>query len=125
MNVVFHETVQGLNNGRVNAELSSALSAVITAVLETGKKGSITLLLTVERNKKDNQWIEISDDIKVKVPAKRQGTCFLHANGTVVNLNNIAQQSSLPFSSDAPALTEISADEKPTVPAEDAPQEVK
>jgi hypothetical protein len=68
----FTTTINGLSGGRVETELSMKLKELIEAVRDTGKKGSITLKLTVEQNKKNEKLIEISDEVTAKIPQPRR-----------------------------------------------------
>jgi hypothetical protein len=64
----FAHTITGLNNGQTETELSLRLKELVSAVSDTGKKGSLTLKLTVERNKKNAKLIEVTAEVAAKIP---------------------------------------------------------
>ena len=49
-------------------ELSEGLWDLVDRVIDTGKKGSLTLVITVERDKKAPEVLIVSDEIKLKLP---------------------------------------------------------
>lgn len=67
-----------LSNGRVMIDLAEKMPLVIAAVKRTGKKGSLTLTLTVKPDGKGEvQTVDISDEVKVKLPERdRRPTTF-------------------------------------------------
>ncbi len=62
--------LQNLRNGDCVFELSQELEEVVAAVGETGKKGSITLKLSIDPHKGDTLTLDIEDKIEKKVPKK-------------------------------------------------------
>lgn len=56
--------------GRTHVELGEGLHTLIARVKDTGKKGSITLTVTVEPMKKagDDKTVVVSDSINLKLP---------------------------------------------------------
>jgi len=56
--------------GRTHAELGEGLHTLIARVKDTGKKGSVTLTVTVEPMKKagDDKTVVVSDSISLKLP---------------------------------------------------------
>lgn len=58
-----------LARGKTHEELSRDLQAVVAKVTETGKKGSLTLTLSIELLDKDPaNGVRIVDEIKTKLP---------------------------------------------------------
>lgn len=49
-------------------ELSEGLWDLVARVTETGKKGTLTLVVTVETDKKAGNVLIVSDEIKLKLP---------------------------------------------------------
>lgn len=54
--------------GRTESELTDGLRDLVARVTDTGKKGSITLVVNVEPMKNDNSMLVVSDEIKLKLP---------------------------------------------------------
>lgn len=54
--------------GITHTELSEALNAVAEGVLEHGKAGSVTLVVTVKPAGTADHQVVVLDDVKVKVP---------------------------------------------------------
>lgn len=46
------------------------LNEVIKAVVETGKKGSVTLTISVTQDKNDANVVELAPEVKAKIPEK-------------------------------------------------------
>lgn len=57
-----------LDRPRTHEELTVNLHDLVAAVRETGKKGSLTLKLTIGTFKGDPDMIEVSDDVKLVKP---------------------------------------------------------
>ncbi len=58
-----------LARGKTHDELSQALHDVVAKVIDTGKKGSLTLTLSIGLLDKDPaNGMQITDEIKVKLP---------------------------------------------------------
>lgn len=64
----FAQFLQEARRGGLHTEMSEQLADLVSAVRETGKKGSITLKLTVEPSKDDDAMIVVHDDCKVTLP---------------------------------------------------------
>ena len=64
----FMATVADLRNGRTQDELTTELSRVVEAVEQTGKKGTITLTISVAPAAKDSTLLKIEDVIVAKIP---------------------------------------------------------
>lgn len=62
----FAAALQEMRKGGLHTEMSDELAALVQRVMETGKKGSITLTLTVDPV--DDQTAKVTDKIAVKTP---------------------------------------------------------
>lgn len=58
----------GHAKGRAHTEASKKLAEVVEAVMETGKPGSVTVKLTVSRDKEIKSMVKLADSITAKVP---------------------------------------------------------
>ena len=56
------------SQGRTHAELSEGLRDLVARVIDTGKKGSITLTVTVAPMKDNTEVLVVSDVIKLSLP---------------------------------------------------------
>ena len=73
--------------GHTHAELGEALHDLTARVIDTGKKGSITFVITVEPlAKSDGRALVISDEIKLKLPEHDRDTSlfFTDRDGNLV-----------------------------------------
>lgn len=61
------------NRGRTHEELSHGLRDLVAKVEDTGKKGSITLTITVEPLKGNEEALQVSDVIKLNLPEHNRG----------------------------------------------------
>lgn len=65
----FASTMLDLGNGKTNKEMSEALWDLIDKVTQTGKKGTLSLTLTVEpMSKADGGPVTVKDEIKLRPP---------------------------------------------------------
>jgi hypothetical protein len=71
----FGAVLQELDKGRVHTRLSELLTQLVAAVVDTGKKGSLTLQLVVEPNKDDVTYT-VSPKVKLASPEEERGTLF-------------------------------------------------
>ena len=62
------------NRGKTHAELSDGLRDLVARVQDTGKKGTLTLVVTVEPMKGDAEALIVSDEIKLKLPEHDRGS---------------------------------------------------
>lgn len=73
----FLTTLREIENGRVTDELGEYLSKLVSAVKETGKKGSMGFQLTVEPMKGASEVMQISVNTQLKSPQHdRRKTIF-------------------------------------------------
>ena len=69
----FAEFLLEQNRGRTHNELSEALVDLVARVEDTGKKGTLTLTVTVEPLKGNESCLQVSDEIKLKLPEHDRG----------------------------------------------------
>ena len=71
--------------GKTEAELTDGLRDLVHRVTETGKKGSITLVVNVEPMKGDASMLVVSDEIKLKLPEHdRKASIFWEKDGQLL-----------------------------------------
>lgn len=66
--------------GRAHDELTEGLHEVIAAVKETGKAGSVTLVIKVDPDKKASGIFRISDNVTIKAPQHDRGARIYFAD---------------------------------------------
>ncbi|MGH9001957.1 MAG: hypothetical protein ACRDYV_02400 [Acidimicrobiia bacterium] len=71
--------------GRTHAELSDALHDLTSAVQATGRKGALTLTVTVEPMKGNTQALLVTDKVTAKPPAadRKSSVFFADAQGNL------------------------------------------
>lgn len=74
---LFLEVAKQLRAGRTQDELSEALNQLVQDCRNTGKKGVVTLKITVKPDKGDNGQYFLSDEIVVKRPSFERGQTIL------------------------------------------------
>lgn len=62
--------------GRANDEMTVQLAQLVQAVKDTGKKGSITLQLVVEPDKKVENVVRIEDKISASIPKESRASMW-------------------------------------------------
>lgn len=75
--------------GALLHELSAKLAEVVQSVRDTGKKGSLTLVLSVERVSESEGTVLLVDDVKAKIPQAPRPTSmfFVADDGTLTRTN--------------------------------------
>jgi len=73
----FSLVLAAIRYGGLHDELTDQLAALVKACNDTGRKGSLTLTLSLKPGKAGQ--IELADDIKVKIPAHEKGQTLLFA----------------------------------------------
>lgn len=73
------------SGGKTHDELGEGLHDLIQRVLDTGKKGSLTLTVTVAPLKDDLEVLIVSDEIKLKLPEhdRKASMFYPDANGNL------------------------------------------
>jgi|SRR5215469_7544112 len=69
----FADVLLELSKGRVHNDASFALQDLVAAVADTGKKGSLSLVITVTPSKADGQ-VEVTAEVKTKPPTPKPAT---------------------------------------------------
>jgi hypothetical protein len=64
----FTQTLQFLERGMLNEELSEELAGIVKAVRETGRKGTLTLNIDVAMMKGHEDAVQVSAKINAKAP---------------------------------------------------------
>lgn len=91
----FVQTIGEFAEGRTNEELTSALSALVLAVGQTGKKGSLTLKLNIEPNAEG--LVRLTDEITVKIPQAARGASIFYVTEEGSLVKNNPRQKELPL----------------------------
>ena len=95
---MFQETIAQINNGAAVSELCHALEAVVAAVRETGKSGSLTLTLKVApASKNTTHVLLIESQVKTKLPESERGMTIFYATDENQLVRNDPRQQSLPL----------------------------
>ncbi len=92
-------------DGALHSELSEWLQKVAEGVAQTGKKGTVTLTVTIQPMKAPGRMI-VTDDVKAKVPEDRGGSIFFERDGNLSRSN--------PFQPELP-LQEVPARDTTTI----------
>lgn len=87
--------------GTLAAELAESLADLNRAVVETGKAGSVTLVINVKSNGDDTS-VTITDDVKTKVPTPDRGKSIFF-----VDEHGNAERSQQVLVPDQPRLTAV------------------
>ncbi len=64
----FADWLRDQSRGSTHDELSEGLYDLVARVTETGKKGTLTLIVTVEPMKEDVSVLLVGDEIRLKLP---------------------------------------------------------
>jgi hypothetical protein len=81
----FAAFIQEQRNGGLHGELSHELAALVTAVQETQKPGTLTLTIKVQPNK-DGVTMTVTDKVVAKAPEAERGAAvfFIQGDGNLV-----------------------------------------
>lgn len=82
----FADVIREINAGRTHNELSEQLHELVARVRDTGKKGTLTLTISVARMKNaSDKTLTVADDVRVKLPAhdRSVGVFFADADGNL------------------------------------------
>lgn len=74
----FADWLREQSNGKTHEELSEGLHDVIARVRDTGKKGTVALIVTVAPMKGDVDVLVVSDQIKVRLPEHDRKTSLFY-----------------------------------------------
>lgn len=77
----FELVLREMRHGRSLAELSQELAALVAAVRETGKGGSLSYTITVKpASQGDVVTVQLQDEVKAKVPKPARGASIFYAS---------------------------------------------
>ena len=76
----FADWLREQSNGRTLDELSDALADVSAAVRETGKKGTLTLTITISPVKNGGGALVVADQVKALAPKPDRRTSVFYAD---------------------------------------------
>ena len=90
--------ISQLRRGQTAADLAEGLAELVAAVRATGKKGSLTLKLTLAPHAKgDDVILTLSDDVTLKVPRAERGSSIFYATDSNGLVRNDPRQGELRF----------------------------
>lgn len=75
----FIDFLREQRGGQTEEELADKLNELVKMVSSTGKKGKLTLTITVEPLKADSGQMVVSDDVTVKLPHHSRGGSVFYA----------------------------------------------
>lgn len=76
---------QSLRGGAMMVDLAEALTSVVAAVSDTGKKGTLTLEIEVKpATTNKNNALVFADEIKIKFPKPERDQTIMFANANMV-----------------------------------------
>lgn len=76
----FSDFLRDQNRGRTHDELSEGLNDLVARVKDTGKKGTVTLIVSVEPMKGNEDALLVHDEIKLKLPEHDRGSSIFFAD---------------------------------------------
>jgi hypothetical protein len=76
----FADWLREQSNGRTHDELSEALADVTQAVTDTGKKGTLTLTVTIAPVKNGGGALVVSDAVKTAAPKPDRRTSVFYSD---------------------------------------------
>jgi hypothetical protein len=78
----FADWLREQSGGKTHEELGVALYDLVGRVRDTGKKGTVTLTITVAPLKNDVDVLVVSDEIKLRVPEHDRKASLFYADKT-------------------------------------------
>lgn len=91
----FVQWLQEHKHGEFDTELTARLRELIDAVQDTGKNGTITLVLKVER--RSDRQVTVKEDVKLKLPEHDRSESIYFVDGAGNLTRTDPQQEVLPF----------------------------
>jgi hypothetical protein len=91
----FSDFLKDLANGLTVAQLTEQMAELVVAVGETGKRGTITLVLTLEPNAAGT--VRIIDEIKTKIPQAARGASIFYSDDAGDLLRRDPRQTEMGF----------------------------
>ena len=85
----FSDWLRDQSSGSTHDELSESLHDLVARVRDTGKKGSLTLVVTVEPMKEDTEVLVVHDEIKLKLPEfpRKASIFYADSDGNLTRQN--------------------------------------
>ncbi len=116
----FNEQLRHLNKGTLNDELTEQLTALVKAVRETGKAGSLTLTIKVAMlNKADEDVVKVSPAVSCKLPENDRGETIMYSTAD----GDLLRES--PYQAAKPELRQVETSGVELRTVSDAPKTVK
>ena len=78
MSKLFSQVLAELRRGQTQADLTDAMASLVAAVKDTGKKGELTLTLTLKPGPANS--MEVADEFKVKMPKHARAASLFFAD---------------------------------------------
>lgn len=100
----FADVVRDLAGGKIYEDLGTQLGEIVSAVLETGKAGALSLSLSIKPNSEGSVLVTAS--VKQKIPEPTTGSTLFFATTTGSLLRNDPRQSEM-------NLRDVKVEEKP------------
>lgn len=100
----FADVLRELSGGKVYEDLTTQLGEVVTAVMETGKAGEVSVKLSIKSNGEGS--VRVLADVKQKVPQPNMGETLFFATSSGSLVRNDPRQPELP-------LREVKAEQAP------------
>lgn len=76
----FADFLRDQSKGKTHEELTNGLHDLIARIQETGKKGRIQLTITVEPNKKNEDALLVTDEIRLVLPQPDRKASIFYAD---------------------------------------------
>lgn len=92
----FADILLALNRGRTHHELSTGMQQLVAAVEDTGKKGSISLTITVAPTKSEGV-LEVTETVGVKAPTHSRAASLFYADDSHNLVREDPRQMALPL----------------------------
>jgi hypothetical protein len=91
----FADVLRELAGGKVYEDLTTQLGEVVTAVMETGKAGEVSVKLSIKSNGEGS--VRVLADVKQKIPTAVVGETLFFATSSGSLVRNDPRQAELPL----------------------------
>lgn len=95
MSRAFADVLRELAGGKVYEDLTTQLGEVVTAVMETGKAGEVSVKLSIKSNGEGS--VRVLADVKQKIPSPVMGETLFFATSSGSLVRNDPRQPELPL----------------------------
>ncbi|MFC3980201.1 hypothetical protein [Streptosporangium jomthongense] len=92
----FADVLRDIRNGQVSDEAAAAMQQLVAAVREHGKKGTVTLTLTVEPMKGNEAALMVVGEVTVKAPKAPPRAAVFFADTAGNLLRDDPRQAAIP-----------------------------